>query len=303
MSLHYADGDILVLPAPVGGAVLDVPQIVGNLFLIPRATASAGVVISWEYKGIKELPQAAGQTFNALGQPVYWNASNGNCESATSATNYLIGTLQAIPASGTANLLVLLPGDPVFVGGVPGDIQGVTAGTGLTGGGTSGTVTLAVAYGTTGTTACVGNDARLSDSRTPTAHAASHATAGGDAITPADIGACADNDARLTDARAPTAHAASHAAGQADEITPESIGAIPDGVIETVDVTIALGAATGSSAADPDLVGATVWAVSPISGNDQSIESVTVGVDGAVTVTTAGNETAEAVFRVLVVLA
>jgi hypothetical protein len=42
-----------------------------------------------------------------------------------------------------------------------GDIEGVTAGTGLTGGGTSGTVALAVAYGTTGGTSTQGNDGRL----------------------------------------------------------------------------------------------------------------------------------------------
>lgn len=47
----------------------------------------------------------------------------------------------------------------------------ISAGTGLTGGGSlAANRTLTVAYGTTSTTACVGNDARLSDSRTPTSH-------------------------------------------------------------------------------------------------------------------------------------
>ena len=47
----------------------------------------------------------------------------------------------------------------------------VTAGTGLTGGGDlSADRTLAVTYGTTAGTAAQGNDSRLSDARTPTAH-------------------------------------------------------------------------------------------------------------------------------------
>jgi len=45
----------------------------------------------------------------------------------------------------------------------------LTAGTGLTGGGDlSANRTFAVAFGTSSTTACVGNDSRLSDTRTPT---------------------------------------------------------------------------------------------------------------------------------------
>lgn len=45
----------------------------------------------------------------------------------------------------------------------------ISTGTGLTGGGDlSGNRSLAVSYGTTSTTACVGNDSRLSDTRTPT---------------------------------------------------------------------------------------------------------------------------------------
>ncbi|MFV8136427.1 hypothetical protein A5731_00315 [Mycolicibacterium conceptionense] len=52
----------------------------------------------------------------------------------------------------------------------------ISAGTGLTGGGDlSANRSLAVAYGSTAGTACQGNDSRLSDARTPTAH--THTTA------------------------------------------------------------------------------------------------------------------------------
>jgi hypothetical protein len=54
------------------------------------------------------------------------------------------------------------------LGGVPTTRQVITS-TGLSGGGPlTGDLTLTVNFGSTGTTACVGNDSRLSDSRTPT---------------------------------------------------------------------------------------------------------------------------------------
>lgn len=68
----------------------------------------------------------------------------------------------------------------------------ILSGTGLTGGGNLGADrTLVVSYGTTSTTACVGNDSRLSDARTPTTHATSHASGGSDPVTPSAIGAVA----------------------------------------------------------------------------------------------------------------
>jgi hypothetical protein len=75
------------------------------------------------------------------------------------------------------------------IGGVP-TSRSISSGTGLTGGGDlTANRTLAVSYGTTSGTACQGNDARLSDSRTPTSHAASHASSGSDPLAPSDIGA------------------------------------------------------------------------------------------------------------------
>lgn len=78
---------------------------------------------------------------------------------------------------------------PADIGAAAKTIQ-IKPGTGLSGGGTlEADRTLTVSYGTAAGTACQGNDARLSNARTPTAHKATHKTGGTDALTPADIGA------------------------------------------------------------------------------------------------------------------
>lgn len=107
-------------------------------------------------------------------------------------------------------------------------------------------------FGTTGSTACVGNDSRLSDARPPTSHnqglsTITTAIATGTllksdgsnpvaaSVTEADVTAnnakvsfpgfgstgstaCVGNDSRLSDARTPTAHEATHEAGGADAL-------------------------------------------------------------------------------------
>lgn len=67
---------------------------------------------------------------------------------------------------------------------------------------------------------------------------------------------------------------------------------------ECQNITVGLGANSGTSAANPDWIGATIHSYVPVSGNDQPVASIAVAGDGAVTVTTSAVETAEAVFRV-----
>jgi hypothetical protein len=88
-------------------------------------------------------------------------------------------------------------------------------------------------FGSAADTICQGNDSRLSDARTPTAHKDTHQDGGSDAMdvdTSPSIGslrtlgtdaqqACAGDDARLSDDRAPTAHASDHENGGSDEIS------------------------------------------------------------------------------------
>lgn len=67
------------------------------------------------------------------------------------------------------------------------------------------------------------DDSRLTNARTPVAHAASHATGQSDAVSPAAIGAATSGHTHA--ASAPAAHAASHASGGSDPVTPAAIGA------------------------------------------------------------------------------
>jgi hypothetical protein len=84
---------------------------------------------------------------------------------------------------GTTAGTVAAGDDARFGAAVPASRQ-INSGTGLTGGGDlTADRTLSVVYGNTAGTAAQGNDSRLSDARTPTAHAATHAAAGSDPVT------------------------------------------------------------------------------------------------------------------------
>lgn len=93
--------------------------------------------------------------------------------------------------------------------------------------------------GTSAGTIAAGDDSRLSDARSPTAHKTTHEPGGGDAMTvdaaagtgslrtigTGALQATAGNDSRLSDARTPTAHASTHKSGGSDAIRLDEFAA------------------------------------------------------------------------------
>lgn len=67
-----------------------------------------------------------------------------------------------------------------------------------------------------------------------------------------------------------------------------------------VAITVAAAAATGSSAADPLLVGGEILGIYPTGNQDQFVDNVVLNGDGSVTVTLAANATANNTFKVVV---
>lgn len=151
-------------------------------------------------------------------------------------------------------------------GGVPSTRTITATGPYLSGGGDLSTNrSIGAVVGTTSGTLAAGDDSRLSNSRTPTLHAASHATDGSDEITPASIGA-ATSGAPAAAAGAALASAQDYAddvAAAAQAAAVASAEAYTDAAVEAVRIPSAdTGYLTGGGAISIG-VGPTLTAVGP----------------------------------------
>lgn len=159
-------------------------------------TATAGFVLTI-VSGVPtwQAPSGTGITDGTYGDIIVassgtvWTVGNG----AISYAKFQNVTAQAVlcraaSTNGTVGEIQLAASN-LLGRGSTGNVAAISLGNGL---GFSGAV-LSVSFGTTGTTVCVGNDARLSDARTPTVHSASHQSGGADAIKLDDLAAPDDN--------------------------------------------------------------------------------------------------------------
>jgi hypothetical protein len=121
------------------------------------------------------------------------SVANAAARDALPADRKTVGMLVYVQSESAYYRLSALPSTWVVWGaGGGGTVTSITASTGLTGGTITTTGTIAADFGSTAGTICQGNDARLSDSRTPTAHKSTHAIFGSDPLSPTDIGAAND---------------------------------------------------------------------------------------------------------------
>lgn len=179
------------------------------------------------YDRDKNVTFPAGVTATSFSGPLTGNVTGNVSGTAASITGTYSGTLTSSQVTTALTFTPYNSTNPSGYTSNTGTVTSITAGTGLSGGMISTSGTIAVNYGTTASTACVGNDSRLSDARTPTSHAHGNITNAGYIGTTATLpiitgtggilqagsfgtGAgtfCQGNDSRLSDARTPTSHA------------------------------------------------------------------------------------------------
>ncbi len=107
MKNYIQPGNVVTLPAPVGGALSGQALLIGSLFGVAAYSALQGADVEVALEGVYELPKATGAL--AAGQKVYWDATN-RVVTGTATNNVAIGAVVAAVASAALTVRVRLDG-------------------------------------------------------------------------------------------------------------------------------------------------------------------------------------------------
>jgi predicted RecA/RadA family phage recombinase len=108
MKNYIQPGNIITVTAPAGGVTSGAGLLVGNLFGIATADATAGADVEIATTGVFDLPKAVNATFTE-GQRVSWDAAN--AQTAAPATGMIpVGLATEAAANGTTTARVRLDG-------------------------------------------------------------------------------------------------------------------------------------------------------------------------------------------------
>lgn len=99
-------GCVMEFTAPTGGVTVDVPVLIGGLFVIPTVTAAVGVRFNALLEGVFLLPKATGEVWTE-GAPAYWDAANARA-SFDSSVGPQIGAITSAALTGDTTGIIRL---------------------------------------------------------------------------------------------------------------------------------------------------------------------------------------------------
>lgn len=103
MTTNYvSSGDTVTLPAPTGGSVAGLPQVIGDLAVMPMETGPKGTLIVYRTVGEWDVPAAAG-----LKAGVNVSALDGALVAAETANAKPYGKLTSDTVNGYATVLIV----------------------------------------------------------------------------------------------------------------------------------------------------------------------------------------------------
>lgn len=92
--------------APAGGVTVNVPVLIGGLFVVPTVTAAAAARFNGMLEGVFTLPKATGEVWTE-GAPAYWDVANARA-SFDSTVGQQIGAITAAALTGDTTGVVRL---------------------------------------------------------------------------------------------------------------------------------------------------------------------------------------------------